>query len=326
MKTIRWGIVGTGTIANRFAQACNNTPGAQLVAVASRNKKKGAFFAEKYNIPYSFGSYEEMAAFDGIDIAYIATPHGLHADNAILFMNHKKAVLSEKPITLNISELERMIAAAKENDVFLMEAMWARLVPGTKKLIEIVESGILGKIKGIQSTFSYDMTDEPEHHAFDPQYGGGSILDVGCYCLSFASWYANSEPEKILAVAELSEKGVDIHSCYLIKYKNGAIASLSSGMTVRKPNEGYLFGEKGYVYVERSYAPQEIEIHIEGKEVEKISCPYFGNGFEEQIMEASECLRQGKKESDIITHDQSRLIMHQMDELRRQIGVKYPVD
>ena len=122
-----------------------------------------------------------MAAFDGIDIAYIATPHGLHADNAILFMNHKKAVLSEKPITLNMSELERMIASAKENDVFLMEAM-GRFVPGTKKLLEIVESGSLGKIRGIQSTFSYDMSDEPDHHAFDPKirrrlyFGCGLLL------------------------------------------------------------------------------------------------------------------------------------------------------
>ncbi|HOL79138.1 MAG TPA: Gfo/Idh/MocA family oxidoreductase [Clostridiales bacterium] len=326
MKTIRWGIVGAGNIANRFAEACNNTPGAELCAVASRDIAKAEQFAKKYNIPHAFGSYEEMAAFDGIDIAYIATPHGLHADNSILFMNHKKAVLSEKPITLNMSELERMIASAKENDVFLMEAMWARFVPGTKKLLEIVESGSLGKIRGIQSTFSYDMSDEPDHHAFDPKYGGGSILDVGCYCLSFASWYANSEPEQITAVAELSDKGVDLHCCYLIKYKNGAIASLSSGMTLRKPNEGYLFGEKGYAYVERSYAPQKIELHIEGKDVEVIDCPYYGNGFEEQIMEASECLRQGKKESDIMTHDQSRLIMRLMDEIRRQVGVKYPVD
>lgn len=326
MKEIRWGIIGTGTIAHRFAAACKNAPGAVLAAVASRKKESAESFGNEFDIPLRFSSYEEMAKSDLIDAAYIATPHGQHASNAILFMNSGKAVLSEKPATLNCSELERILACAKKNNTFFMEAMWARMVPGTKKLIEIVESGTLGKIKGIQGSFCYDMSDEPEHHAFDPANGGGSLLDVGCYGLSFASWYAGSGVRQIKSVAELGPTGVDVHCCYLLQYESGAIASLSSGMMIRKPNEGYVFGEKGYAYVTHFYAPEEIKLCVYGKETEMIACPYYGNGFEEQIMEASECIRQGKTESSFVPHSQTRLITAQMDEIRAQTGVKYPVD
>lgn len=325
---IRWGIVGAGGIARRFAQACSNAKveNAELVGIASRNIDKAQAFADDFEIAHAFGSYEEMAKSDLIDAAYIATPHGLHAEYSKLFMNNGKAVLCEKPITLNTSELESMFDCAKKNNVFLMEAMWPRMVPGTKKLIEMVENGVFGKIKGIQGSFSFDMSDEPDHHAFDPKYGGGSILDVGCYGLSFASWYSNSPVKEMKSLAELSDKGVDVHCCTLISYEDGAIASLSSGMLLRKPNEGYLFGEKGYVYVDHFYAPEKLEIHLHGKDVEILEYPYLGNGFEEQIIEASKCISEGKVECSYVPHEQSMFICSQMDEIRKEVGVKYPCD
>lgn len=327
MTAIRWGIVGAGGIARRFAEACNNTEGASLQAIASRSKEKAEGFAREFGIPHSFGSYEEMAAFDGIDAAYIATPHATHGPFAILFMNHGKAVLSEKPITVNCRELQKMIDCAKRNKVFLMEAMWARLTPGTIKILEIVNSGALGKIKGVQAAFCYDMSDDLGHHAFNPVYGGGSLLDVGCYCLSFASWLMDSPVEDIAAQAELGVTGVDVHCCVLIKYESGAIASLTSAMLLRKPGEGYIFGDKGYIKMtDRFYAPQEFTVYIDGQEPQVYHCPFYGNGFEEQIMETNRCLRDGKLESDIIPHAQSMKIMGQMDEIRKKIGVKYPLD
>ncbi|MCL2513956.1 MAG: Gfo/Idh/MocA family oxidoreductase [Oscillospiraceae bacterium] len=327
MKTIRWGIAGTGGIARRFAEACKNTPGAELSAVASRTAENSQKFAEEFNIPNAFGSYEEMAKSDLIDIAYIATPHGCHAGNAILYMENKKGVMSEKPITVNVREFDRMEKCAKENGAFLMEAMWGRVVPGTIKLMEIVNSGVLGKVKGIEGSFCYDMWDEPGHHAFNPVYGGGSLLDVGCYCLYFSSWYAGSEVEGISAYAEIGPSGVDVHNCYMIKYKSGCIAQMSSAMLLNKPGgAGYIYGEKGYVKCERFYAPERIEVHIEGKETEFIETPFAGNGFEEQIAEASGCVREGLKESPVLTLEKSRFILKQMDEIRRIVGVKYPQD
>lgn len=326
MTNIRWGIIGTGGIAHRFAEACKNSEGAQLVAVASRSIDSANAFADEFSIPERFGSYEDMAKSDCIDAAYVAVPHGLHAACALLFMNNGKHVLSEKPVTINSGEFVKMTDCAKRNGVFLMEGMWARMAPGTIKLMELVKSGKFGRIKGIQGSFCYDMSDEPNHHAFSPD-SGGSLLDVGCYALSFASWYSSSIVEKITAVADIGKTNhVDEHCCVLIKYTNGTLASLSSAMVLKKPNEGYLFGEKGFVKLNRFYAPQELEIHMEGCPVETINTPYKGNGFEEEIEEASRCIANGLKESPLMPHSQSAYILSQMDEIRAQIGLIFPCD
>ena len=327
MKTIRWGIIGAGGIAERFAEACKNVEGASLAAIASRSIEKANAFADRFGIEHRFGSYEEMAQWDGIDAAYVATPHATHGPFAILFMNKGKHILSEKPITVNCHELQKMIDCATANKVFLMEGMWARFVPGILKVLEIVESGAIGEIRGIQGSFCYEMSDEPEHHAFKPLYGGGSLLDVGCYCLSFASWFMSSPVVQIEAVADVGERTqVDEHCCYLLKYENGAIASLSSAMMVRKPSDGYLFGTKGYIYLKGFYSTRDFEVHIEGGETTPYNLPFNGNGFEYEIMEANQCIREGKLESDIMPHAQSMKIMEQMDAIRKKVGVKYPLD
>ncbi len=326
MKTIRFGIIGTGGIAHRFAEACKNTPGVNLAAVASRAAQTAEKFGDEFDIPNRFSSYEAMAQSDCIDIAYVATPHGEHAKNAILFMNNKKAVISEKPIALNLKQLDEMIACAKENNVFLMEAMWARMVPGTLKALELIESGAIGAVRAVEASFCYEMYDEPDHHIFDLAQGGGSLLDVGCYGLSFASWYIGKDVEKIDAAAHLGKTGTDEHCAVTIKYKNGEIAQLSSATMLPKPNEGYIFGERGWIYCKRFYAPQKLLVHPLGADEYEIDCPYIGNGFEEQILEAAQCLRDGKKESSFVPHAQSRFIVAQMDEIRKKIGVIYPVD
>ncbi len=327
MKTIRWGIIGAGGIAERFAEACKNTPGASLEAIASRSMKKADAFADKFGIEHRFDSYEAMAQWDGIDAAYIATPNATHGPIAELFMDHGKAILSEKPITVNCNELQKMIDSATKNKIFMMEAMWARLAPGTIKLLEIVASGAIGKVKGVQAAFCFDMSDEPDHHALKSEMGGGSIMDIGCYCLSFASWLVDSPIVNIDAEAELGGKGVDVHSCYLIKYESGAIASLTSALMLKKPGDGYVFGDKGYIKTtDRFYAPQEFTVVAEGQEPQVYKCPFLGNGFEEQILEVNQCLREGKLESDMIPHAQSMKIMKQMDEIRKKIGVKFPQD
>ncbi|MDR1630114.1 MAG: Gfo/Idh/MocA family oxidoreductase [Oscillospiraceae bacterium] len=327
MKTIRWGIIGTGGIAHRFAEACNNTPNVTLAAVASRSMETANAFADEFQIGHRFGSYASMAESDAVDAIYIGVPHGLHAECALLCMQNGKGVLCEKPITLNTRELEGLVAASRKYNVFLMEAMWARVVPGTKRLIDYISGGALGEVLGVQGSFCYTMDeDEMGHHVFKPAYGGGSLLDVGCYALSFASWYMKGEPAGISAMANVGEQQVDLHTCVLMKYGNGAIADLSSAIMLRKPNEGYIFGEKGYIYCRRFYAPQEYEIYLHGQEKQTVTCPFYGNGFEEQIMEASDCIRAGLTQSPLIPHAQSLLIMKQMDEIRRKIGVVYPAD
>ncbi len=325
-KKIRFGIVGTGTIAHRFAQAIKNVEGAQLAAVASRTKENAEKFADEFGIPVSFDSYEKMAESDAIDAAYIAVPHSGHISCSCLMMNNGKHVLCEKPMAVNTAEAEEMFRCAKNNNVLLMEAMWARLVPGTLRMLELVENGVLGDIMAVEGKFCYTMDeDEMDHHVFKSEHGGGSLLDVGVYGLNFASWYLGKNVEKIDAQSDIYN-GIDSHTCALIKYKSGAIADISSAVLLRKPNEGYVYGTKGYAHLRRFYAPQEIEIYLNSGDTQKISVPYAGNGFEEQIAHFCECVSNGLTESPVVTHEQTLYITKQMDEIRRMTGVVYPQD
>lgn len=326
MKKLRFGIIGTGCIAHRFAEAIKNVPEAQLVAVASRKQETADKFADEFDIPLRFASYEAMAASPEIDAAYIAVPHSGHKGCSCLMMNGGKHVICEKPMAVNLHEAKEMFACAEKNGVFLMEAMWARLVPGTLKLIELVNSGKIGDILGVEGKFCYTMDeDEMDHHVFKPCHGGGSLLDVGVYGLNFASWYLGKDVEHISAESSFYG-GVDSHTCVLMKYKNGSIADISSAILLRKPNEGAVYGTKGYVRMERFYAPQKLEIRLNDGTNETIEAPYRGNGFEEQILHMCECVDKGLTKSPINTPEQTLYITEQMDYIRSLIDVKYPQD
>lgn len=326
MKKIRFGIVGPGNIAHRFAEAIKNVPNAELTAVASRTQKNADKFGDEFNIPHRFDSYEKMAKSDVIDAAYIAVPHSGHAECSVLMMNNGKHVLCEKPIAVNAREVEMMISSAKENNVFLMEAMWASFIPGTLKMSEIIKSGVLGNIRGVEGKFCYSFDeDEMDHHALKPEYGGGSLLDVGIYCLYFADWYLGKDVEAINAQAD-TYNGVDSHMCILIKHKNGSIADLSSAVLLRKNGGGYIYGTNGYACLDRCYAPQKIEIKLNDGTSSVIDAPYTGNGFEEQIIHTCECIEKGLKESPVNTFEQSLYIAKQMDEIRKITGIIYPQD
>ena len=323
---IRFGIVGTGVIAHRFANAIKNVSNAELVAVASRTKENAEKFGNEFNIPLRFDSYEKMAQSDAIDAAYIAVPHSGHIGCSCLMMNNGKHVLCEKPMAVNTAEAEEMFLCAKKNNVMLMEAMWARLVPGTLKMLELCNNGVLGDIMGVEGKFCYTMDeDEMDHHVFKPENGGGSLLDVGVYGLNFASWYLGKNVKSINAQSDIYN-GIDSHTCAILKYENGAIADISSAVLLRKPNEGYIYGTKGYAYLQRFYAPQEIRLHFNCGESETISVPYAGNGFEEQITHFCDCVANGLKESPVITAEQTIYITKQMDEIRKITGIVYPQD
>lgn len=326
MKKLRFGIVGTGNIAHRFAEAIKNVEEAELSAVASRNISTADKFGDEFSIPLRFGSYEEMAKSDKIDCAYIATPHSLHKDCTIMMLKEKKHVICEKPVAVNTREAEEMFRCAEENGCFLMEAMWARLVPGTVKLIEMINNGVIGDIRGVEGKFCYTFDeDEMDHHALKPENGGGSLLDVGIYALNFSKWYLGEETEEILSQCD-TYNGTDSHTNILIKYKNGALASLSSATLLRKPNEGYIYGTKGFIHVNRFYAPQEIEIRLSDGTSEILKAPYKGNGFEEQIAHMCEQINLGRTKSPVNTPEDTLFIMRQMDMIRKNLGIIYPQD
>ncbi len=325
MEKIRFGIVGTGNIAHRFANAIKNVECATLAAVASRSSENAEKFGNEFNIPIRFDSYEAMAQSDAIDAAYIAVPHSGHCACSCLMLNNGKHVLCEKPIAVNHYEAEDMFDCARRNNVFIMEAMWARLVPGTIKLLEMINDGILGEIKGVEGKFCYDMDeDELDHHVLKNEHGGGSLLDVGVYGLNFASWFMGRDIECINALCD-TYKNIDSHTSVTLKYKSGGIADISSAVFLRKPNEGYIYGTKGYVHLNHFYAPEKLEFHLSSGDM-VIETPYEGNGFEEQIRHVCDCINKGLIESPVVTPEQTLFIMNQMDTIRRIIGIRYPQD
>lgn len=323
-NTIKWGIVGPGNIANKFAKAIKNVKGAELTAVASNSKERGRAFAEKFNIPNVFVGYEEMANSPLVDAVYIATPHPFHKPCAETFINARKHVLCEKPVCVNASQAIELLRCAEKNQVFLMEAMWTRFLPAISEALKIAQSGEIGEIRGVKADFCYSLTPMEEPKIYRNDMAGGSLLDVGVYGLNFAAIFLGNSPESITAASSI-DYGVDCHTNILMKYKRGAIASVSSAINVLKPETVYVYGTKGYIALPNFYGAQEIIVSVNNEE-RRISRASIGDGFEEEIYEACNCIRQGKLQSDVMPMSESITILKQMDYIREQIGLKYPFD
>ena len=323
-KVIRWGIVGPGNIANKFAKAVKNVEGAILSAVASRSIEKSRAFANTYDIPNVFGSYEEMAQSDCIDAVYIATPHPFHKPCAEIFMKAKKHVLCEKPVCVNASDAAILYDCAKDNGVFLMEAMWTRFLPAIAEAKRLVNEGVIGEVRGVSADFCYFLTPEEEPKIYRNDMAGGSLLDVGVYGLNFAAIFLGNNPEKISAVSDI-DYNVDCQTNVIIKYQDGKTASVSSAINTVKPSDGFIYGTKGYIKLPCFYGAEKLIVNAGGEE-KVIFKPSKGDGFEEEIEESCNCISQGKLQSDIMPMSETIKIMEQMDLIRKEIGLEYPFD
>lgn len=323
-KIIRWGIAGPGTIANKFALAIKNVKGAELTAVASRTYEKGKEFAEKYDIANVFEGYEKMAESDVVDAVYIATPHPFHKPCAEIFLNAKKHVLCEKPICVNEKQAKILKKCAEENGVFLMEAMWTRFLPAISEAKKIVKSGEIGEIRGVKADFCYFCTPDEDAKLFDNKLAGGSLLDVGVYGLNFAAIFLGNNPLEIKAVSDVKE-GVDYQTNIIMKYENGAVSDISCAINTKKPENGYIYGTKGYILLPSFYGAQELFVYSNDNE-NHVSMPSIGDGFEEEIYEACSCIREGRLNSDIMPMSESMKILSQMDRIRSEINIIYPAD
>ena len=323
MKKIKWGIVGPGNIANKFAKAVKNVEAAELVAVASRSEERGKEFASKYDIPFIYNSYEDMAQSD-IDAVYIATPHPFHKPCAEIFINAGKHVLCEKPICVNARDASELKACAEKNNVFLMEAMWTRFLPAMSEAVRIVKSGEIGEIRGVSADFCYSTTPDEEEKLFLNNMAGGSLLDVGIYGLTLASIFLGDASSEINATSDVKD-GVDYHTSVVLKYKNGEIANITSAINTMKPDNGFIYGTKGYITLPHFYGATDIIVNSGSRE-RLVSKPCIGDGFEEEILEACNCIREGKQQSDIMPMSESIRILELMDTVRKQIGLVYPFD
>lgn len=323
MKKVRWGIAGPGNIARKFAKAANNLDSVELCAVASRDPARGAAFAAEYGIGKVFSSYEEMAASPDVDCVYVATPHPFHSSCAKIFLRAGKHVLCEKPMCVNTAQAEELIACAKENDVFLMEAMWTRFLPATEALMAAIASGEIGEVRGLTADFCYTLESQEDHKIFRADMAGGSLLDVGVYSLHFAAMLLGTDGVGLSAAARVVD-GCDRHTVITARYEGGAIATLTSATDLYKPYDAYIYGSRGYIHVPTFYGAQGFTV-VKGASREERSYPSLGAGFEEEILEASRAVTEGIRESERHPLSRTLAVLRQMDGIRKEIGVRYPL-
>ena len=323
---IKWGIMGTGRIAGSFAVALNYLEDAELYGIGSRSEERADAFSDEYSVPKSFHDYESLVNNPDIDVVYIATPHSLHKENCLMCLEHGKAVLCEKPFTINAAEAAAVINFARDRRLFLMEAMWSRFVPAAIKLKELIEDKIIGDIQYLFAGGAFIPEFDPDHYLFKKELGGGVLLDGGIYPVSLASWLLGY-PDRIQSAGRLNSSGIDDHDALLLEYDCGAIAGLHVSMRTQSPPDITVLGSKGKIYVHPAmFCPSKITLSLFDAEETEIALPFASNGYQYEAMEVNRCLREGKTESKVMPLDETLAIMRMMDEIRGQFGLKYPME
>lgn len=326
-EKMKWGIIGTGNIANQFATGLQAVDDAELVAVGSRSQGSADAFGEKYNIPNRHASYEALATDPEVDAIYISTPHPYHKDNTLLCIENGKAVLCEKPFTVNAAEAVEVVSTAREKGVFLMEAMWTRFLPVMVRVREMLAAGTLGEIRYAHADFGFWIEFDAEHRLFNPQLAGGALLDVGIYPVSFASMVFGTQPQAVVSTAHMGQTGVDEQNSMIFSYEGGASATLASAIRVDTTKGASICGDKGRIDIHPPFfVPTAFTFTPEGGEPETITPEFLGNGYNYQAMEVAACIRAGKLESDIMPLDESIALMQTMDGIRAEWGLKYPME
>ena len=324
--TVRWGILGTGGIARAFALGLKHAPGAVLAAVGSRTQDSADTFARELGIAHAYGYYEALADAPDVDIIYIGTPHPMHAENALLALGGGKAVLCEKPFTMNRREAGEVVALACAKGLFLMEAMWTRFMPALAEVKRIMASGEIGAITQVHADFGYSATLDPEHRVNKLELGGGALLDLGIYPLSIACALLG-QVESVRAQAVFTDTGVDASTAFTMKHSGGTLSICSCSMRARSASELVVSGTGGSIRMHRMFhLAERITVELQDGSSRTIPTPYLGNGYTHEAIEAGRCLREGLLEHPWMTLDDSLNLMALLDEIRAQIGLRYPSD
>lgn len=324
MKTYRWGILGTGVIAKKMTDALALVPQSQLVAVASRDINKAREFANQNAIEKAYGSYEDLVKDADIDIVYVATPHSNHCTNTLLALNNGRNVLCEKPLAVNGHEVREMIACAGKNNRFLMEAMWSRFLPNIIKAKEIIDSGTLGKVNLITADFGIGVPFNAQHRLYNRELAGGSLLDLGVYPL-FLSLLLLGKPDDISASAVIGATKVDYTCSFTLKYGNEALALMHSSILANTDTTAVVYCEKGKIIFDKWwYRPVSFTVVMADGNEERHDFDTPGNGYQYEAMAVVQSLEEGKTQSNLMTWDDSLLLMDTMDAIRRITGINYP--
>lgn len=316
------GIIGTGSIAAKLAEAINRVEGANLYGVASRSLEKSRSFAEKHGVTLWFDGYQELYKCSDIDLVYIATPNNLHKENTIDALNCGKAVLCEKPFALSAKDSYEMFNIAKEKDLLLVEAMWTKYFPAVKKVKEIVDSGALGKIITIQGDLSYPMGSSKDR-LIKKELGGGSLLDLGIYPITLTH-YLLGMPDSIVASSTMTKTGVDESTYAILKYNSGTQAMISTSFDAVSTKEFLVCGTKGWIRLNDNLGfPQSISCYIDGEGEEHKQFPWPYLGYEYQIKGILNDFNNGFKESSTVKAKDTLEIMEILDKIREIIGLDF---
>ncbi len=320
-KKINWGIIGLGNIASKFASDLQLSDTAILHGVASRSMDKAITFAEKHNAKKAYDSYEALVNDPEIDVIYIATPHVFHFENTMLCLQHNKAVLCEKPLGINSTQVQTMIEEARSRKVFLMEAIWTRFMPSIEKVLDLLQEKTIGDISSVHADFGFKGEFNVESRMYNKKLAGGSLLDIGIYPI-FAALSILGIPENIKAKATFFGNGADAICNMIFEYKD-AIAYLSSSLLEETPTEAIVTCENAVIKIQsRFHEPSSISIVKNGtEEILDFPCDTFGYNYE--IEHFNQLLRDEKKESDIMTFDFSRNLIKTLDLVRNRINLNY---
>lgn len=319
------GIMGAGTIAIKMANTIKEMEDVTCYAIASRSLKKAEAFKEEYGFEVAYGSYEELAKDDNVDLVYIATPHSEHHDNAIMAMNYGRNVLCEKAFAVNAKEAREMIEVAKEKKVYLAEAIWTRYMPYREIVEGLIKEDKIGEIISVSGNLGYSLMNIERN--IRPELAGGALLDIGVYPINFASIFLGDEIESVVSTCVKMETGVDETNAIILKYKSGQLAVLSSTFRGGSDQQGIIYGTKGYIIVRELNNPVGVEIYNnQGELVEKVSLPKKISGYEYEVMEAARAIKEGRRECAQAPHDITIKIMELMDSIRKEWGIKYPFE
>ena len=320
---LNFGVIGAGRIANTFCEAVRHHKGT-LYAIASRDLKKAEHFKATYGFEKAYDSYEALLKDTKVACVYIATPHGLHYEHMLLALKHNKPILCEKAFTLNAKQAEEIFSIAKKKKLFVMEAMWSRFLPITKTLKTLIDDGIIGDIQSLEAQFCIAPQQNLSDRLFNPQLGGGALLDVGIYPINYANIFLG-EPTSIKSNCTYTSTGVDLSETITYQYPNHVVAHLEASIGYDKPRIAKISGAKGWIYLPDFWRTETATIYdLNGQVIKTLTINHKVNGFEYQIDETIRCINEGLIESPIMPHSETLKILVQMDTLRKAWGIKYP--
>jgi len=327
LKKIRFGILGCGRIADEFVSDLVYAKGCECVAVGSRGLKKGKAFADKFGISRAYGSYDQLVSDGDVDVVYVATPHPFHMENTLASVKAGKGVLCEKPVAVNAGQFRKMRSAAEKKGVFLMEAMWTRFFPAIKQIRKWLDEGKIGEVLEVKAEFGVHFKVDAKHRIHNRSLGGGGLLDLGIYPVSFASLVFGAQPSRIESVVHKERNGVDDQADMLFQYSGGASACLSCSTRFAMKQEAIVYGSKGMIIIEKDFFhPSQVVLQMEGKGAKVYEFGYEGNGLHFEAEHVGQCVSKGATESVLMSLDESMDIMKTMDRIRKGWKLKYPCE